>query len=283
MPECHVCAGTEFEELDGLFYCLVCQTQSQNIQTVELDETDAVLPAPGVLREVKKKKTSHDSKFVNEFEKGRPWTLYEAYQIIMQAQVDALILHGADPDLKEAVLRLWAKYLSQLGVAFIDDIRLLAKNVEKGSRHREKYMGNCENPVTTPVRWKQSTETSIPMSKLARKKEEQVKASEVLHGETVCVEDNLPMSDSDSSLDSCSSWELLYEDDEEKKSSQKESHNQEHSKNKYVCKRQRKERYLQLSKIAYQAEFMDLYKTVVFCYLGLLFTSPGITVSDVIK
>lgn len=35
-----------------------------------------------------------------EFEKGRPWTLYEAYQIIMQAQVDALILHGADPDLK---------------------------------------------------------------------------------------------------------------------------------------------------------------------------------------
>lgn len=71
--------------------------------------------------------------------------------------------------------------------------------------------------------------------------QEQVKASEVLHGETVCVEDNLPMSDSDSSLDSCSSWELLYEDDEEKKSSQKESHNQEHSKNKYVCKRQRKE------------------------------------------
>lgn len=32
-------------------------------------------------------------------------------------------------------------------------------------------MGNCENPVTTPVRWKQSTETSIPMFKLARKKE----------------------------------------------------------------------------------------------------------------
>ena len=47
------------------------------------------------------------------------WCLYDGFNTILIAQVDALIQEcGAPVEIKNCVFKLWAAYLSRLGVAF---------------------------------------------------------------------------------------------------------------------------------------------------------------------
>ncbi|KAK7474319.1 hypothetical protein BaRGS_00034454 [Batillaria attramentaria] len=275
MPSCHVCGGEEFEEEDGLFYCSECQTQSQVMHSVELEETDGPMSVSmGTLREIGKKQKSreHSEHFKNEYEAGRPWSKYEAYQLIMQAQADALVTHGARPSIKDAILRLWAKYLSQLGVAFTDNIRLVPKALEKIPWNRELNRGDFEHPEVNPRRLKRNIRKSEYMTAIrhSQKDKDVLDAAAALEGETFYKGDN-PFDAEDNGGDDsshCSSSEVYSDSSDDDPDMPEES-----GKKRKLCCRA----------LYNLPERMCLRKTLVFCYLGCLFTSPWITLSDIIR
>lgn len=57
--------------------------------------------------------------FLGEKSENVKWCLYDGFNTILIAQVDALIREcGAPVEIKNCVFKLWAAYLSRLGVAF---------------------------------------------------------------------------------------------------------------------------------------------------------------------
>ena len=73
MPICENCNGEEFQLHDGLYFCTVCNVQSQEIVEHELEEFDAAAFA------VESKKTTQKSKPV--VDQGKPWYTVEGYQV----------------------------------------------------------------------------------------------------------------------------------------------------------------------------------------------------------
>ncbi|CAL1526746.1 unnamed protein product [Lymnaea stagnalis] len=146
MPfSCQVCDSEQYDEEDGLFYCTECGTQSQELIVQEVNDTCTEV---GVRYEVKSAKKSTSSVYRPKADLGRPWMIYEAYQIIILAQADALISLGAKQELKDTVFTLWANYLSRLGIAFCKDEQPVANIVKmmRVGRLRELHRGTFENP-----------------------------------------------------------------------------------------------------------------------------------------
>ncbi|XP_067036516.1 uncharacterized protein [Acropora muricata] len=114
MPVCAICESVNFDSIDGLYFCHGCGTQSQDVRDEDADEQYGDT-APN-LQVSKKGKRGQKKRFFAD--KGKPWFMYEAYQLVMKAQVEFLVGRGVNPALKDVVFKLWYKYLQVTGCAF---------------------------------------------------------------------------------------------------------------------------------------------------------------------
>ncbi|KAK3790502.1 hypothetical protein RRG08_060552 [Elysia crispata] len=245
MPfSCPVCDNDEYNEEDGGFFCTECGTQSQEYIVQEASEQ--LQHDLGTYRhEVSQARGTEGRKKPKE-SLGRPWTLYEAYQIIILAQADSLITLGASEDLKDVVYTLWANYLSKLGVAFCSKEKIVPDVVEKykTGRAREILRGTFQKPSNLKV---QSVKESIKGKAAERKR----KRSE--GGTGVTQESENPIHPSNS----------VFMD---------------------IVKTTNKHSYQIIRQSARKsAQWMDIKKTITLCYLGLMLTNPGILPCDVVR
>ncbi|XP_036368036.1 TATA box-binding protein-associated factor RNA polymerase I subunit B isoform X2 [Octopus sinensis] len=107
--KCPVCDETEFENIDGMYYCLTCCSQIPKVFDTEVENYGQ----ENYLFSSKLKKSQAD---VDKY--GCKWSTIEGFQFVIKEQVKALIALGADPRLKEVVFDLWVKYLTKVKVAF---------------------------------------------------------------------------------------------------------------------------------------------------------------------
>lgn len=143
MDVCAVCGSQQFEEIDGLFYCVICQSQRVGVTLEEFDDTAAYVG----LIEVRK---GRSKKVVDT---GIAWTTTEAFNyILITICTDLTAKLDLPPDFKRIVLALWATYLAQSEVAFVEnndapklhlgstkrDIQLLHQGLQKVSQPKYK-------------------------------------------------------------------------------------------------------------------------------------------------
>ncbi|KAL3864397.1 hypothetical protein ACJMK2_006084 [Sinanodonta woodiana] len=264
MPTCAVCGDTEFNEEHGLFYCTTCSTQSQDIRVEEREEE-----MPNEVNygsRIKEKSNKQKEKVKIKHDLGRPWSTYEAFQIIIQRQVEALIKKGAKPVLKDAVFKLWMTYLAKLGVAFTSQPKMMS--LARHERQREKYPGSLENPRVKDVRKAISMQKLYGMSKKVA--EAQIEKQDLalnLNAEEFYEGDNPQEEeveiDNISVCPSSMGWMEPKEGDDFKA---------------YLNKKQRERKLFRT-----RPERMDMLKTVCLCYLGLLFTNNATTLSDILR
>ncbi|VEN37850.1 unnamed protein product, partial [Callosobruchus maculatus] len=121
--ECVTCGGKEFYKDLGYFYCLECQTQSQDVREhVFQDEVRDISKSARKIKDPTKEKA--DSKV----------TSWECYNIILHSLTNQMIELGADKNLKSVVKILWITYLEKLQIFDLRvDIkpRLPAVNVKR--------------------------------------------------------------------------------------------------------------------------------------------------------
>ncbi|XP_074595963.1 TATA box-binding protein-associated factor RNA polymerase I subunit B [Brevipalpus obovatus] len=112
MDACTVCGAIEFEEIDALFYCSICQSQKIG-STIQMTEREEIGFGGGGLVAVRlerKKKVDNT---------GVPWTTTEAFNLILINQCKELTDKlGLGPDFRQILLGLWATYLCECEIAF---------------------------------------------------------------------------------------------------------------------------------------------------------------------
>lgn len=150
MDSCVVCGATRFEEIDGLFYCVVCQAQQMG---ATLERRDDVFVGTGLteVRKGKEKKT---------MDTGVAWTTTEAFNcILMNMSRDLTEKLQLPSDFRRILLGLWATYLAESEIAFVEgnevpkvhltstrrDIQLLHQGLEKVAR--PKYREYTPRPL----------------------------------------------------------------------------------------------------------------------------------------
>lgn len=256
MRECTVCGETDFEELDGLFFCTTCNTQSQDVRVmVAEDEALENFQWSSIIREP----TAPKEKPKKVRDEGRPWSLYEAYQIIIRHQIEALIKLGAHEDLREVVFQLWANYLSRLGIAFS-----CTKDAEltKYERQREMFPGTTEKPKIKNVLGRRSRLRSQGMSaKKARQQMERDQTKVALQNEEFYEGDNPLQAESQAEEDrEKEEWDSSEEDEEEER----------------WGRYRKKLRYDTVKRIR-------MVSTLGICFLGLMYTNPITTATDLLR
>lgn len=257
MRECTVCGDKDFEEHDGHYFCATCNTQSQDARVIVADEENFDnFRRSGLIREPSTPKQSKQSRVAAD--RGRPWSVYEAYQIIIQHQVDALIKLGAQESLRDIVFQIWVNYLSKLGVAFSKE----AVNKVKYERQRELFPSTTEHPEIRNVLGKRSLKKTLgPSAKRVQQQIEKDKTVEALQNEEFYKEDN-PLNESEDTESGSqgAGWSSSEEDETEKK-----------------WGRYRKS-------LKYNAvEKVRMTSTVAVCFLGLMYTNPLTTATDLIR
>ncbi|XP_076461159.1 TATA box-binding protein-associated factor RNA polymerase I subunit B-like [Babylonia areolata] len=290
MPVCDVCGEDEYYEEDGYFFCTVCNTQSQSMVVMEFDDTH-LQRSSVCLREVQREKRSREGR--SEYEAGRPWTRYEAYQLILQAQADALITRGAHHTVKETVLRLYFAYLSKLRVAFVADSKtcLIPKGLEKADFagwHRELHRGGMENPAVNPKVMKRKVSKHQGGSAAKLKEKESLCAA--LEGETFYEGDNpLENNDDDDEEEDPVSDLLLplpadSESDEgsDEEAEEVEGNGTQRRKRKHSSSEPKSLRFGK-DAVLNNVRYMNLRRTLSFLYAACLFVSPWVTVSDILR
>ncbi|XP_067007471.1 TATA box-binding protein-associated factor RNA polymerase I subunit B [Anabrus simplex] len=110
--QCVVCGGTEYVKEIGFYYCVECQTQSQELRE---EVFDLKYDASGIPLNTSTKTIPSVKKSVDDCVE---WTTWEAFNFILRGQVEELMSMGASEKFKYTVLQLWAHYLSKLEVAF---------------------------------------------------------------------------------------------------------------------------------------------------------------------
>ena len=84
MPVCHNCDSEEFVVHDGLFFCAICQSQSQEVVEEEIDKFSSKAHAVEQIRSAPKMK-----KVVDE---GKPWHIVEAFQVSHWMDINFLVV-----------------------------------------------------------------------------------------------------------------------------------------------------------------------------------------------
>ncbi|VDI39989.1 TATA box-binding protein-associated factor RNA polymerase I subunit B [Mytilus galloprovincialis] len=248
MPVCQECEGTDFDERDGLYFCQICMTQSQDLRREEEGEDGGTFYN---VSSVITKKSERKKKVEN---KGRPWHSFEAFTIIIREQVKALIKLGASAKLKDVVLQLWCNYLSKTGTAFPEDENKMDDFMRKHMRQRERYPGSVECPDIQPVQFRKTWKKKYGVSKkIAEKDLENKKLMTALQNEEFYEGDN--------PTEQAVAEEPDYSSDEDEESSDPNQI-----------------RYMRRS-----VEFMTMLKTLCFCYIGTLYTDHLVTLSDIIR
>ncbi|XP_055900789.1 TATA box-binding protein-associated factor RNA polymerase I subunit B-like isoform X2 [Biomphalaria glabrata] len=245
MPfDCHVCGNKDYDEQDGLYFCTECGTQSQDLHVQEVDFCADV----NAIHQVKSSQNDGATRgtYRPKVDLGRPWTIYEAYQIIIIAQAEALVGLGAKEELKDIIFTIWANYLSLLGVAFCDDERIVPDVVEKFrvGRARELRRGSFDTPLN-----KKMKKTTI-LEKDSTK--ENSLFDEILESEENTDDSFIKKFDSS-------------DEGESKNKSQK----------KFYRKRYEKAKL--------SPEWMNLEKTIAICFIGVLHTNPEILLHDIVR
>ncbi|XP_071792690.1 TATA box-binding protein-associated factor RNA polymerase I subunit B-like [Asterias amurensis] len=121
MPACGNCRQeVEFYEHGGLFYCPECETQSQGMRVLEMDDDyDTKLDySRSYKTSTKKGRKRENSADETEVEEERSWFSCELFQGILKAQVKALVGLGYPARLDEVVMQLWFRFVSQSKLAF---------------------------------------------------------------------------------------------------------------------------------------------------------------------
>ncbi|XP_076803163.1 TATA box-binding protein-associated factor RNA polymerase I subunit B-like isoform X1 [Clavelina lepadiformis] len=141
MPVCHVCDGQDFELLNGLYFCQVCSTQSQDV--VEEDFENVAEVSVGKILD-NKNKGRKSNRLYNEANRGKPWYSVEGLQVLLKAQVEALIQLGCSEELREVVKQIWFKYVHKSGIAVIDPSIKPVNTPRKGSMtFRDEYLSGA--------------------------------------------------------------------------------------------------------------------------------------------
>ncbi|XP_047136528.1 TATA box-binding protein-associated factor RNA polymerase I subunit B isoform X1 [Hydra vulgaris] len=138
MPICDLCDGESFYDLDGKYYCVSCSTQSQEVQVEARQEMGYGKDYCSQLQQRTGKKCGKKNMPHNV---GHTWVIYEGYQYLIKAQVEALVKMGFDAQLKNVVGDLWFAYLREMKVAFFDGepttMKLQKRNHEGGRNFKK--------------------------------------------------------------------------------------------------------------------------------------------------
>lgn len=244
MPTCDNCGERQFECVDGLFYCQLCQTQSQDLREEEVeDEVHNVRLALHSTRvKVKKEKQDH----------GRPWNTHEAFTIILKQQVKALMALGASPKLEDIVFRLWTLYLSKIGVAF-DTSQCTTYVRPKGRDLRPSTLADPE----------------VPPLRLRRTCLKRGLTRHVQQGDTTPTLSNMSTTEDDESCEGDNSFEAPQEQTAPAEPTQ-------------VCEDEEDDgRFVMVQ--SQQPGYMSMQKTVCLCYLGLCHTNSVVLPTDLLR
>ncbi|BFY98181.1 hypothetical protein BsWGS_01221 [Bradybaena similaris] len=242
---CRTCNSSDFIEVDGLFFCTECRTQTEDVQQEEQVTSTQVDFSAGFNEVRCSQIESQSSRKKPKPSLGRPWTIYEAYQVIILAQADGLIAQGARQDLKDVVFTIWANYLAKLGVAFCKNEQLVPDIVAetKYGRLRELCRGTLDNPLNRMKR-----PFIEDKSKTAPK---------------AAVDNNENTYEGDQA-DSDKEDRIMFMNDDPDKDV--------------------KLRYtLGQLRALHSPEWMNMSKTLAMCYIGLMFTNPNIVPCDVVR
>jgi len=79
MPVCHVCDGEDFDLLDGLYFCCMCSTQSQQIK--EQDYEDVMEITSGKILDKNKGNMKGSTRVYHKADRGKPWYTVEGFQV----------------------------------------------------------------------------------------------------------------------------------------------------------------------------------------------------------
>ncbi|KAJ8317638.1 hypothetical protein KUTeg_005542 [Tegillarca granosa] len=208
-------------------------------------------------------------------DKGRPWHTYEGFLIIIREQVQALIKLGAPKTLEDKVFRLWCTYLSKSGIAFPENSKKIPGVLKNAMRHREKYPGTIEDPSIEPVvirrryRNRQGLSEEKFEAELAKKEvAEKLLSEEFYKGDNPVDDDNCVLEDDVKSLISDLTSHCSDDEDDENKTVKKRNKTKEVEKDRNYHK---------------HIEWMNMLKTLCFCYIGLLYSDCLVTASDIIR
>ncbi|GAB1607846.1 hypothetical protein Ahia01_001068500, partial [Argonauta hians] len=131
LPKCPVCDEDQFDNVDGMYYCMTCCSQVPTVYDAEVEDFAQDKYKFSTKRK-KIKEEGESSKY------GCCWSTFEGFQFVMKEQVKALIELGADPKLKDVVFDLWVKYLAKLRIAFHDDDDDCSKKRKKTRKEGEE-------------------------------------------------------------------------------------------------------------------------------------------------
>lgn len=146
--------NVQFYERDGLFYCNQCDIQSETMQVMEHSQMDSQ-PSQSfnaAFSRVRAVKVASATKHKAEARKrlaaagsskddDKSWWLAEVFQVILKAQVEALIGMGVTPKLREVVKRLWFMYVQKSGWAGGKDAQTPSKKRKKTGDGTSKEEG----------------------------------------------------------------------------------------------------------------------------------------------
>ncbi|XP_074641985.1 TATA box-binding protein-associated factor RNA polymerase I subunit B-like [Tubulanus polymorphus] len=276
---CILCGANDFECFDGFFYCVQCQTQSQDYRHEEFDIED--INWQGRVRANRRIK-----KCKMKVNIGRPWTTIEVFQIILKEQVKALIKLGADKSLDDVVWRLWRRYLSKSKIAFSPEIEETPETDYPRIRDILKWRSEEKVPDIRRLATMSCKETKANTEKikdvnipgLPRLEEGMANNSEddIFRVDDEEDDDNEDKEEMEGHLD-------INQDDLQKILKVKRDQT------KFVeVKTERGSRKLGLvrnarNEIRDNIKRMNMIKTLAFCKLGLIYTNNLVMMADIIR
>ncbi|KYN40806.1 L-asparaginase [Trachymyrmex septentrionalis] len=129
MLKCVICGCSDFFKASGYSFCMICQTQSQDIG--EELEYDVPMGNTTKLQKTKIYRAKRD----RTDEVG--WTSWELYNFVLIGLTNELIELGVSADIKITVLQLWARYLGKLEVAFVSTKKKLIPKLARRYHKRD--------------------------------------------------------------------------------------------------------------------------------------------------
>ncbi|KYN10880.1 L-asparaginase [Trachymyrmex cornetzi] len=132
MLKCVICGCSDFFKASGYSFCMICQTQSQDIG----EELEYDLPMDNTMR-LRKTKVYHAKRDRTERDEEVGWTSWELYNFVLIGLTNELIELGISADIKVTVLQLWARYLGKLEVAFVSTEKKLIPKLARRYKKRD--------------------------------------------------------------------------------------------------------------------------------------------------
>lgn len=119
---CECCGSVDFALVDGLYFCMLCQSQSQVYRQVEADEEFQTERHNYALKVstpfVAAAKPTSTNKLLDQID---PNAIYHAYTILLRKQVDQLIQLGLPKVIQKGVFNVWVAYLRIQKIAFCQE------------------------------------------------------------------------------------------------------------------------------------------------------------------